>query len=170
MEDCQLAHRQRSKIILAAYLVTVIFSGFAYPLGHFDWAIWPWRNTWFMFSYSAQHLVKMEAYGKLEDGRQVQINLDKWFRYPVAFETARYNEMPRLEKSMKRQAQYVCEQYNHEAPVGQRAVYLTYWDVRWVSWVPQTKTRRTLQEAKDKKEIEYRQLGSYKCPIGTQIL
>ena len=167
---CSDTHQRLSKLILGVYLSSVIFSGFCYPLNHFDWAIWPWKNTWFMFSYAADKMVKIEVYGRLEDDREVQVNMDKWFTYPVAFETARYNEVPRRREWMKRETDYVCQQYNKEALPGQRALSLTFWDVTWEQWNPEKKKRRPLKEAKENNSVTYSNLANYECPVGLQAL
>ncbi len=170
IRDCSWDHRRRCKIILVAYLVSILVSGLALPLKHYNWAIWPWKNTWFIFSFASNVLTKIEVYGQLEYGKEIQIDMKKWFAAPVGFETARYNEIPYQYFYIKKLADYVCQQYNEEAVAGQRLNRVSVWIAVWNQWSNGRKTRVALPEAQKKGVVEYQKMGIYECSIGNNIL
>lgn len=106
-------------------------SGFAWPLGVAGWSTWPWSSAWFMFSSSDGRVYHLEVSGTLADGRPVAIDMRRWFRFPAAFESPRYNEIARTPENIGALARYVCRRYNADAAPGARLVHVSVVDATW---------------------------------------
>lgn len=114
--------------------LVVIRAGLAYPLQKTEWSKWPWNQNWFVFYKGAPHLYLLRASGVTRSGQKVSIELDRYFRFPVAFQSRRYNEFSRTPYQLERLAAFVCDQVNAERTVDP-LVRISVWD-SWYSNLP----------------------------------
>lgn len=136
---CSRRHRVLLLALLAVLVPVVVTSGVAGAMRRWDWSLWPWNRGWFMFATSDGRFYQLQFEGHLEDGSDIRVNLGRWFKFPVGFETARWNEIDRNAHALAGLLQYVCHRYNVEAAPGHRMVRIASWDLTW----PQGRGLRT---------------------------
>ena len=159
---CDLPHRIAGWALLALCGSTILISGVASPLGRWGWTYWPWNRAWFMFSDNDGLFYKLQFGAHLEDCTDIRVDIDRWFNYPVGFETWRWNEIYRNNYELGELSRYVCRRYNNEvAEPGRRIVRLTVWDEIW----PQERgRRRPLSEVPEEEKSYVLRLRNSPCP------
>ncbi len=131
MTPCSSAHRWLLGVLLAAVASTALVSGFAWPLGRWDWSLWPWNRAWFMFSSNDGRHYDLAFFGHLEDGQVVRVDMRRWFGVQQMFASFRYNHLPRTEGALRAVAEYVCRRYNGALGTGPRMVQISVVDYSW---------------------------------------
>lgn len=125
-------------MVLAVYLAVVIFSGFAWPLGHGDLAVFPFYRAWFMFHREDGWYYHITLEALRDDGQREPVAMDRWFAWPASESTRRYDEIQRRPALLTALADYVCAQHNRDARPGARYIEITLTDNAW----PQTRGTR----------------------------
>ena len=131
MTPCASRHRRLSGLLLAVVGSTALVSGFAWPLGRWDWSLWPWNRAWYMFSANDGRHYALAFFGHLEDGQVVRVDMRRWFHVQPGFESFRYNYLPRADGALRAVAGYVCRRYNEALGAGPRMVRISVVDYSW---------------------------------------
>jgi hypothetical protein len=128
----QLGFRGAALPIAAAVAgLTLAWSAAACMAGRWDLSVWPWNRAWYMFSYSDNYLHKILAVGETDRGGQIEIDPARWFRYPVAFDTCRADEVPRQYPVLRALALHLARRHNEESPPDSQVVRVSLVDVAW---------------------------------------
>ncbi len=130
---CSQRHIWAHRVVLLSLLLTIIPTGLAFPLGHWEWTIWPWKQAWFMFGwdhgwqYERQYTAH---YGPVE---QDILDISEWFGMPVGHHGRRSDELRRDTATMQRLADYICAQWNEAAARDgrRRLVAISIEDAYW---------------------------------------
>ena len=138
MAPCGSRHRWIARGLLAVVASTVIVSGFAWALGHWEWSVWPWNRAWFMFSSNDGRHYALTFFGRLQDGRVVPVDMRRWFRVQPGCESLRSNYLPRSAGALRALAHYICRRSNEAPDAGSRMERITVVDLSW----PQERGRR----------------------------
>ena len=140
----------------------MLISGFAWPLGKFQYALWPWKQNYFMFHFGSNRGYKMVIVGRLRGGKVVPLPVDRIFGYQVASGAKRYDEIPRTDAALERLARYVYRRTRETEPA--KAAVLDKVFIIEASW-PLVKGKRVLfDEAERTRIVSYRTLKEYRCP------
>lgn len=131
-------HRRGWRIALLAYAFAVIYSGFSWPLGHGDKAIFPFYRAWFMFHNEDGWYYHLTLEALREDGQREPVDMDRWFEWNASEASKRYDEIKRTPENLRALLRYVCTQQNRTAPPGHGYVQITLIDNVW----RQTRGRR----------------------------
>lgn len=124
--------RQLGTLWFCIWLCVILVSGFAYPLGRSDWAIWPWNQSWFMFYRgSGGKRYYLHVSGVDANGKAANVSLDQFFKYTAAFGSNRPNEMTRDPVALQRLASFVCRKYNENAASDKQLSRITVIDSSW---------------------------------------
>ena len=149
-------------MILVVVAALVVSTGFGYSVSKYNrlWRIWPW-GSWAMFTFDSDIFTRLQAKGTLEDGRETFVDLNRWFRYSVAFEKRRYSALGRYPDRVRKLAAYLCQRYNEEARPGKRLVTITIWDT---AWSREPGRRRHMEEVPEAERKTHLNLSQYACP------
>ncbi len=101
--------------LLALYAAAVLFSGFAWPLGHGDRALWPFNRAWWMFHREDGYYYLLRFAVLYDDGRRDEADLDPWFTWPASSSTRRYTELSRDPATLRAFVRYLCLRHNRDA-------------------------------------------------------
>ncbi len=113
------------------WLFVIVSGGFAWPSGLMQFSHWPWNQSWFMFYRSSGKHYFMQAKGTLADGSSAPPLIDRYFKFPAAFHSSRFNEVTRDDWHVRQMAAYLCRKYNREAPYAARMATISVWDTWW---------------------------------------
>jgi hypothetical protein len=122
-------------VLLGVYLVCVVPSGFAWPLGYGQYALWPFCRAWWMFSRDDGKYYHLRFAVKFADGRRDEADPDRWFVYPASESTRRYDELGRGAPTLRKLVRYLCTQHNTRAAVSERWTAITVTDTSWAQTV-----------------------------------
>jgi hypothetical protein len=140
--QCSSKHRSAWGLVLVAFCLTVLMSGFATPLGDYRRSLWPWNRAWFMFSWNPGTLSELKLVGRLQDGHESELDMKRWFRYEAGANSPRFNEIGRDPDALRRLVHYVCRRHDEAAGDDFKLVAVTVSEVTW----PQERGRRRLYE------------------------
>ncbi len=170
MSPCSARHRFICKAVVATLATLVLISGFSWsladPMLKQQWRmpLLPWAS-WAMFTWDNDSFSQLQITGILEDGREVPVNMEQWFRYRVGFQERRYNWIarpPLWPRPIRRLAGYVCRRYNEKAQPGQRMVRMTIADAMWSRGKHGPRPRLEDVPASQRKIVTY--LNAVPCP------
>ena len=119
-ESCSRLHVWVSRAVLLGVILTVIPTGLALPLGHWEWSVWPWKKAWFMFGSDTGYQYERQFIGHYGPDEQDVLDLSEWFALPVGHHGRRFDEVRRDTATMQRLADYICTRWNEAAASGER--------------------------------------------------
>lgn len=123
--------RHMSLSLLAVYVLVVGVSGFAWPLGHGDVAVWLLTRSWFMFHREDGYNYHLRFAVMLPDGSRDEADIDRYFAWPASQTTRRYDEVSRDPATLRALVRYLCARHNRDARAEQRWVAITVTDTMW---------------------------------------
>jgi hypothetical protein len=129
--QCGPTHRLLSCLLVFALAAVVLGGGFIAALGYHHRSPWPWNRGWYMFSWDTPVLSRLVATGITESGREVPVELDRWFAYRAAFAARRCDEIRRTPAALAALAAYACRMANRAAAPGDRLLSVTLLDASW---------------------------------------
>ena len=128
--SCSTRHKRITNSILLILAISVISSGLAYPLGHRKYAVWPWKKAWYMFYVDGGYFYQMIVESEDSEGNKSNVDMQKWFEYPVAYKTRRFSEIRRKRSNMIALANYVCKKIWTEDSK-EETYRISIYDIRW---------------------------------------
>lgn len=123
--------RRVGTLLLATYVVVVGVSGFAWPLGHGDVAVWLLTRSWFMFHREDGYNYHLRFAVMFPDGRRDEADVDRWFAWPASQTTRRYDELSRDTATLRALVRFLCGRHNHDARSNERWIAITVTDTAW---------------------------------------
>ena len=96
-------------IIFTLFTALIIWSGVTARLGFTNVSLWPWKNQWYMFSYSTDYIYKLRATGYGDSNIRTIIPLENYFRYPASQHTHRADEIRPHRQHYLNLAAYLCK-------------------------------------------------------------
>ncbi len=153
--------RRISLLLLSALAGVVLWSGAACLLEKYERSLWPWHKAWYMFSWSDGYLHKLEVVGELKDSSSIKIDLDRWFQFPVAFDTRRSDEIPWTYDNFRALSLFAARRHNESASAGQQVVRISLNDVAWKC---EPGTRQSYAETPEPRKIRRKLVDRLPCP------
>lgn len=149
--------------MLTLLAAAVLWSGTVCALDHYAWSLWPWNRAWYMFAWNDGHLHHIEVTGELEDASKVTIDVARWFKYPVASDTLRTDQVTADYPTWCRLARYLARKHNAEAAPGRRVVRVTISDV---SWKQEVSRRLRFEDVPASRKRAWKLVDRLECPAG----
>ena len=159
MDDRTLLKRLVPQVLPVLFL-GLIFADFITYQFKIDWPFGFWRRQWQMFSYGSNKLSRLVVSGQLENGSEIAVPMQSWFKYPVAFESSRYDEISRRYESIFQLADYVCRQYNQAAKKGEKLKTVS---ISSASWEKRSGFRQRLNEVSPNQIRFYPHISHKRC-------
>ena len=160
MKTCCPRHMYWCGLILCFYVLCSLMSGFAWPLKKFSWALWPWKQSYFMFHYSTDRSYKLLFMGYDRNGNRVPLDVERFFTYKIAYGSKRYDAITRSDPTFERLARYVCRRI--EETDGPTAVpnKISLIEATWPQGVGR---RKLLEEAEREGIVTFRRVKLHQC-------
>src|SRR5262245_3783970 len=131
LRPCSKRHRRWSALLVTVLASSLLLCRLSTAFGHPEWSFWPWHMSWYMFAWDDGRLYKLQFEGRLGNGTEIRIDPSRWFKYPIGFETGRWNEFGRNPASVAALLTYLCRSYNESAGSGERLTRLRASDQTW---------------------------------------
>ena len=100
--------------VLCLFSGSILWTAFTANFGYVNLSLWPWNKAWYVFSRAHSKNYQIQVWGIFENGENRQVDMTRWFKYPVGGTSRRFNEMRRDKPTMTRLANFVCAKINDE--------------------------------------------------------